>query len=86
MLHERYTLRLHEMRMCELIAEADRERRWRLQDEANGRPIAVSTSPLRLLLARLDAVRGRAAGPASRRLERAVRLDLARSDSPGARR
>lgn len=53
---------LHQMRMRELIAEADRERRWRLQDEANGRPIRVSTNPLRSLMARLSAVRARAAG------------------------
>jgi hypothetical protein len=77
---------LHQMRMRELIAEADRERRWRLQDEANDRPVAVSTNPLRALVARLSAVRARAGATTSQRLQQAARLDLARGDSPGARR
>jgi hypothetical protein len=84
MLHHLHLL--HQMRIRELIAEADRERRWRLQNEANGRPVATSTNPLRVIMARLSAVRARAAGHDSQRPSRAARLDLFRSDAPGARR
>jgi hypothetical protein len=61
---------IHAMRMEALQAEADRERRWRLADEANGRPARPpAPGPLRVAAARLAAAVGRLADRAARRLD-----------------
>jgi hypothetical protein len=66
---------IHAMRMDELRAEAERERRWRLADEENGRPAGPhAPGPLRVAAARFVAAVGRSAERAARRsMERLVR-------------
>jgi hypothetical protein len=66
---------IHAMRMDELRAEAERERRWRLADEENGRPARPSApGRLRLAAARSAAALGRLADRLTRRsMDRLVR-------------
>ena len=66
---------IYTMRMEELRAKAERESRWRLADQEQGRPVRRSApGPLRVAAARLAAAVGRAAGRAARRLD--DRIDL----------
>lgn len=67
---------LHRARYEALLAEADRERRWRLQDEANGRLRVVPAGSLRLAAAGWIAAVSRAAARLARRLDERVVLDL----------
>jgi hypothetical protein len=67
---------LHQMRMDALRDEADRERRWRLQDAANGRAEAVSRGLARSALARGMAAVSRSAARLARRLDGAVVLEI----------
>jgi len=68
---------IHAMRMDELRAEAERENRWRLADEANDRPAQLpAPGPAREILAGLLASVSRAAGRIARRLDERVGLDL----------
>jgi hypothetical protein len=66
---------IHAMHMDELRAEAERERRWRLADEENGRPARASAPGiLRLAAARSASAVGRLADRVARRsMERLVR-------------
>jgi hypothetical protein len=65
---------IHSMRMAELLAAAERERRWRRQDEANARPVpAQAPGRARTLVARAVASISRATAGLARRLD--SRLD-----------
>jgi len=76
MLHHHSTL--YSMRVEELRAEADRERRWRAQDLANGRtPPASSPGRGRVLAARGIAAVGRGAAQVARRLDAGAAVDVA---------
>lgn len=66
----------HLDRMDALRAEADRERRWRLQDEANGRAVPPAPGMARAAVARRVAAASRAAARLARRLDERVALDL----------
>lgn len=68
---------IHSMRMAELLAAAERERRWRRQDEANGRRIP-SRDPgrARAVAARLAAAASRLAARAAHRLDGRVPVDV----------
>lgn len=65
------------MRMRELEAEADRRRRWQLQDRWNGRPTTSSRAPNRARAgaARAAATISRAAGRFAVRLDGRVVVD-----------
>lgn len=72
---------LHRARMDALRAEAERERRWRLQNEANGRsapgrPPRPRASAGRALAAGWLAAASRAGARLARRLDEQVVLDL----------
>ncbi len=67
---------IHRARMDALIAEADRERRWRLQDEANGRGAAARTGAARSRVAGWLAAASRSGARLARRLDEHVVLDL----------
>lgn len=70
---------MHALRMEQLREEAGRERRWRRQDEANGRPVpARAPGRGRALAARAVASVSRAAARAARRLDGRVAVDLGR--------
>ncbi len=70
---------IHAMRMDELRAEAERERRWRIADDENGRP-ARRHAPgrARVAAARLAAAIGRMADRAARRLDSGIDLGTER--------
>jgi hypothetical protein len=64
------------MRIEELRAEAERERRWRRQDEANGRGTAAPTpGRARVVVARAVAALGRGAARMARRLDPRLAVD-----------
>jgi hypothetical protein len=68
---------LHRMRMDELLAEADRERRWRLHDRENGRQSRRPVpGPAHKALARALASLSRSAARVARRLDERVVVDL----------
>jgi hypothetical protein len=68
---------LHVARMDALRAEAERERRWRLQDDANGRPAAAPAhGRARAAIARWLVAGSRAGARLARRLDERVVLDL----------
>jgi hypothetical protein len=68
---------IHAMRMDALRAEAERERRWRLADEENGRPTRVAVpGRARSASARLAAAVARLADRAARRLDPRSGSDL----------
>ncbi len=70
---------IHLMRMEALRAEADRERRWRLLDESNGRPGAGGGSGagrVRAVMARVVATVSMASARFARRLDGRVAIDL----------
>ena len=68
---------IHDMKMSALRAEAERERRWRLAGEENGRPARRSgRGPVRVVAARLAATVARVAAGAARRLDERVAADL----------
>lgn len=77
---------LYLARIGQLREEADRERRWRQQDEANGRPGEARTpGRTRVATARAAAVVSRAAGTIARRLDERVAVELeAERILPGA--
>jgi len=60
---------IHTMRMADLRARADRERRWRLADLAHGRATAPAPGTVRALAARGIAALSRGAARAARRLD-----------------
>jgi len=61
---------IHSMRMAELLAAAERERRWRGQDEANARPFPARVpGRARTLVAKAVASISRAAAGLARRLD-----------------
>jgi hypothetical protein len=65
-----YTLRMEELR-----ANAERESRWRLADQEQGRPARrPAPGPLRLAAARFAAALARSAGRAARWLDDGVDL------------
>jgi hypothetical protein len=66
------------MHMDTLREEADRNRRWRTQDEANGRPVSPRGSGrVRAAAARWLAAASRTGARLARRLDEGVSLDLA---------
>lgn len=68
---------LSTMRTRELRAEAERERRWRLQDEANGRQrTARSPGRARAATARLVAAASRGTARIARRLDERMALEV----------
>ena len=67
---------IHRARMDALIAEADRERRWRLQDEANGRAAARRGGSARTVAAGWLAAASLVGARLARRLDERVTLDL----------
>lgn len=67
---------IHRARMDALIAEADRERRWRLQDEANGRGVAPRRGSARAAVAGWLVAASRAGTRLARRLDERVALDV----------
>ncbi len=67
---------LHVARMDELRAEADRERRRRLQDAANGRLVVARAGRARGAVARWLAAGSAAAARLARRLDERVAIDL----------
>jgi hypothetical protein len=67
---------IHRARMDALIAEADRERRWRLQDQANGRGAAPRAGAARAVVAAWLVAASRAGTRLARRLDERVTLDL----------
>jgi hypothetical protein len=68
---------IHQMRMEELRAEAERERRWHLHDLANGRArVARAPGPGRFLAARGIAALSRGAARVARRLDARVAVEL----------
>jgi hypothetical protein len=68
---------IHTMRMEQLRAEADRERRWHLADIESGRVAQVrAPGRPRALLARGIAALSRGSGRAARRLDGRVMVDL----------
>jgi len=70
---------MHTLRLEQLRAEAERERRWRRQDETNGRPTpADAPSRPRAFAARAVASVSRIAGRLARRLDGRVTVDLGR--------
>ena len=68
--------RIHLDRMAALRAEADRERRWRLQDQANGRVATARPASARIVVAGWLAAASRAGARLARRLDERVALDL----------
>jgi hypothetical protein len=67
---------IHAMRMDALRAEAERERRWRQEDLANGRSDAQrSPSRGRAQAARAIAAISRGAARAARRLDERITID-----------
>ena len=61
---------IHSLRMAELLADAERERRWRRQDEANARPLPAHVpGRARTLVAKAVASISRAAAGLARRLD-----------------
>lgn len=67
---------IHAMRMEELRAEADRERRWRLEDLENGRVGAPAPGTMRSLAARGVAALSRGAARIARRLDARVPVEV----------
>ena len=67
---------LHLDRMAALRAEADRDRRWRLQDDANGRVAAGRRLSARIAVAGGLAALSRAGARLARRLDERVVLDI----------
>ncbi len=68
---------IHRMRMAELYAAADRERRWRAQDLDNGRaPLTPAPGRGRALAARGIAALSRTGARIARRLDARVVVDL----------
>lgn len=67
---------LHVARMDELRAEADRERRRRLQDAANGRPVVAPTGRARVAVARWLAAGSSTGARLARRLDERVAIDI----------
>lgn len=67
---------IHVARMDALRAEADRERRWRLQDETNGRGVPRRAGSARVVTAGWLAAASRAGARLARRLDERVVLDL----------
>jgi hypothetical protein len=67
--------RIHLARMDALRAEADRERRWRLQDRANGRA-APPAGRTRVAIARWIAAASTHGARLARRLDERVAIDL----------
>jgi hypothetical protein len=67
---------LHVSRMDALRAEAERERRWRLQDTANGRLVVAPAGPARAAIARWLAAGSSAGARLARRLDGRVAVDL----------
>jgi hypothetical protein len=67
---------LQALRMAELRAAAERERRWRLQDEANGRRTAADgPGRARTRAARAAAATSRLAARVARRLDARLAVD-----------
>ena len=68
---------IHAMKMEALRAEAERERRWRLADEENGRP-SHSSDPgsVRGTAAQFAARVARSADRVARRLDERITVDL----------
>jgi hypothetical protein len=60
---------IHAMRMEDLRARADRERRWRRDDLSNGRATPPAPGPVRALAARGVAALSRGAARVARRLD-----------------
>jgi hypothetical protein len=68
---------IHKMRMEELQAEADRERRWHVQDLANGRRSArPAPGNARALAARAVATVSRSTARIARRLDARVAVEI----------
>jgi len=67
---------LHVARMDALRAEADRERRWRLENAANGRAVVMPAGRARVAVARWLAAGSAAAARLARRLDERVAIDL----------
>ncbi|MCU0477890.1 MAG: hypothetical protein MUE92_03980 [Chloroflexi bacterium] len=68
---------IHRMRMAELHAAADRERRWRMEDAANGRASAASSPGRgRVIAARTVAALSRGGARVARRLDPRVSVEL----------
>jgi hypothetical protein len=68
---------IHLMRMEQLRAEAEQQRRWHLQDLANGRgPRVPGPGPARVLAARGIAALSRGAARVARRLDGRAVVEL----------
>jgi hypothetical protein len=68
---------IHQMRMEQLRAEADRERRWHFQDAGDGRAqVAPAPGRGRFLAARGIAALSRGAARVARRLDARVAVEL----------
>lgn len=67
---------MHVARMDALRETADRERRWRLQDETNGRISTARAGSARVVTAGWLAAASRAGARLARRLDERVVLDL----------
>jgi hypothetical protein len=68
---------IHQMRMQELRAAADRERRWRAQDAESDRPAAHGgPNRGRVMAARWVAALSRGAARTARRLDARVAVEL----------
>ena len=68
---------IHRMRMAELHAAADRERRWRMEDAANGRGSAApSPGRGRVVAARTLAALSLSGARLARRLDARVSVEL----------
>ena len=75
MWHHQYLM--HALRLEQLREEAERERRWRRQDEANGRPApARAPGRPRAFAAQAVASVSRIAARLARRLDGRVTVDL----------
>jgi hypothetical protein len=67
---------LHVARMDALRAEADRERRWRLANAANGRSVIAPAGRARVTVARWLAAVSSAGARLARRLDGRVAIDV----------
>ena len=67
---------IHAMRMEQLRAEADRERRWRLGALANGRSTPPARGTVRVLAARGVAALSRGAARIARRVDAGAPIEL----------
>ncbi len=67
---------IHQMQMERLRADADRARRWHLEDIENGRAVATTPGPGRVLVARGIATLSRVAARTARRLDGRANVTL----------